>query len=134
MVQPSNASKFEQGFGVVTPVGPFTGTDVLLGTFQVPYGWDGVITRFVPNFTGTGFQDYSNNLFWRLQVDNRFAPDLGNVNTTFGSLNQVSVPGINNIRLISGQVVSIFFSIPTGSPVATGMITATVFGWFYPRR
>jgi hypothetical protein len=134
IVMPSNASKFEQGFGVATPAGPFSGLDVLLGQFQVPDGWDGVITRFVPNFTGLGFQDYSGNIFWRLKVGNRFAPDLGNVNTTFGSLNQVSVPGINNIRLISGQNVQVYFNIPLGSPVATGMITAAVFGWFYPRR
>jgi hypothetical protein len=135
IVMPSNAEKFEQGFGVATPVAPFTGLDVLLGTFQVPDGWDGVITRFVPNFTGNGFQDYSNNIFWRLLINNRFAPDLGNVNTTFGSLTGlISVPGINNIRLISGQNISIFFNIPVGSPVAGGMITAVCFGWFYPRR
>ena len=134
IVMPSNAEKLEQGFGVATPVGPFTGNDVLLGQFQVPDGWDGVITRFVPNFTGLGFQDYSGNIFWRLKVGNRFAPDLGNVNTTFGSLNQVSVPGINNIRMISGQNVYIYYNIPVGSPVGTGMITAAVFGWYWPRR
>lgn len=135
IVMPSNAEKFEQGFGVNTPVAPFSGADILLGTFQVPEGWDGVITRFVPNFTGNGFQDYSGNIFWRLQINNRFAPDLGNVNTTFGSLTGlISVPGINNIRLISGQNISVFFNIPAGSPVAGGMITAVCFGWFYPRR
>ena len=137
-VMPSNARKLEQGFALTAPdnfPNPYNGTDTLLGSFLVPEGWDGVITRFVPNFVGTGFTDFSGSILWRLKVANRFAPDLGNVNSTYGSLTAgFSVPGINNIRLLSGQTVYCYASIPVGSPVTAGTISAIVFGWYWPRR
>jgi len=138
VVMPSNARKLEQAFALQVPAqfpNPFTGVDTVLGSFQVPEGWDGVITRFVPNFVGTGFADFSGAIFWRLRINNRYAPDLGNVNSTYGSLTAgFSVPGINNIRLISGQTVYVIASIPVGSPVTAGYVSGIVLGWYWPRR
>lgn len=132
-VMPSNARKLEVGFAQTAPGAFPSAADVILGSFQVPEGWDGVITRFVPNFVGSGFADFSGAIVWRLKVANRFAPDLGNVTSTYGSLTAAfSVPGINNIRLISGQTVYALASIPVPGPA--GVVSAIVIGWFWPRR
>lgn len=141
MTMPSQAEKLEQMFSQPISVfqdsgGAFTGVDVVLGQFVVDNGYDGTINRFVTNFNGTGFQDFSGSIVWRLQVNNRFARNLGNVQNTFGDFKTAFVvPGADNIRLVSQQTVTVLANIPVGSPVSgPGWVTAGVFGWMYPRR
>jgi hypothetical protein len=137
---PSNGYEYNQMAGLpvsaISSAPIFDGTDTLILEFQVPSGYDGVINRFVAQTQGvTGFDDFSGNIVWRLQYGIRFAKNFGNVTNTFGSFsNALQVPQVNIIRLISGQTVKVFASIPVGSPVAGGTVSAGVFGWFYPRR
>lgn len=126
---------FSQTLANISGGPPFNGTDTLIGQFNVPNGYDGVINRFVCGFTGDGFEDFSGDIVWRLRVDNRFVKDLGNVTNTFGSFQTAFlVPGSANMRLVSGQTVYVFANIPLNSPVSNGVVTAGVFGWTYPRR
>jgi hypothetical protein len=139
MVMPSQGEKFEKMFSqpltAFQTAGIFNGLDVVLGRFTVPNGYDGTVNRFVCRFTGDGFLDFSGSIVWRLKVANRFAHDLGNVTNTFGDFQTAfSVPGTDNIRLISGQTVYLIATIPVGSPVANGVVSAGAFGWYYPRR
>jgi hypothetical protein len=135
MVMPSNAEKIEFATALNAPAQiPSDGNDHVVGFFVVPEGWDGVVTRFVPNFVGTGYTDFSGIITWRLKVNNRYAPDLGNITSTYGSLTAgFSVPGINNIRLISGQTVYVIANVQLGAVVA-GYISGIVLGWRWPRR
>ena len=116
--------------------GPFDGTNTLLLSIQVPSGYDGVINKFVANVNGvTGHEDFSGDIVWRLQYGIRYAKTLGNVTNTYGSFtNSLLVPGVYQIKVISGQTIRVFASIPVNSPVAGGSVSAGVFGWFYPRR
>lgn len=139
ITMPSQGEKFEEMFGQPITAfqtdGAFNGLDVVLGQFVVPNGYDGAINRFVTQFTGTGFQAFQGQIFWRLLINNRYARNLGNVQNTFGSFEAAfSVPGTDNLRLVSQQTITLLASIPAGSPVADGYVAAGCFGWFYPRR
>jgi hypothetical protein len=116
--------------------GPFNGEDTLLLSIQVPSGYDGVINRFVATTTDvTGHVDFSGDIVWRLEYGVRYAKTLGNVTNTYGSFtNALLIPGVYSIKVISGQTIQVFVSIPSMSPVAGGSVSAGVFGWFYPRR
>lgn len=140
MVMPSQAEPFQEMF--FQPVtafqtgGAFNGLDVVLGQFVVQNGYDGAINRVVFNFNGTGFQDGSGSIIWRIKVGNRYVRNLGNVQNTFGDFQTAfMVPGQDSIRLISQQTVTLIANVPVGSPIAgPGYISGGCFGWFYPRR
>lgn len=135
---PTNGEEFKKPFSQpltsFQDTGVFTGDDVILGQFQVPYGYDGVINRFICGFTGDGFVDFSGSIIWRLIIGIRYAKDLGNVQVSYGSLqNALLVPGYN-IPLVSGQTVSLIANIPVSSGVSGGNVFAACFGSFNPRR
>jgi hypothetical protein len=139
-VMPRQGQSFSKMFAkspaAISGGAPYNGQDTILGQFQVPAGYDGSLNRIVTNFSaGTGFSDFSGFIVWRVQVGARFVRNLGNIINTFGSFERAfRTPGNMNIRLVSGQTITIWCSIPNGSPVANGVIAAGAFGWFYPRR
>lgn len=114
--------------------GAFTGVDVIIGTYQVPSGFDAAVNRFVCSFTGNGFSDFSGNIIWRLKISQRYAKNLGNVLNTYGSFQTAFIVPGTSIRLISGQTAQLIANVPVGSPVNGGQIAAGIFGWEYPRR
>lgn len=137
-VMPSNAIRFGPNNIYYQPIAtfgpPFTGVDVVLGEFQCDLGYEGAITHFLCGFTGTGHQDGSGDIVWRLKIGQRFAKDVGNVVTTFGSIQTaLTIPG-SAYRFISGQTIQLIANIPAGSPVSNGRVFAGVLGWMYPRR
>jgi hypothetical protein len=125
---------FNQPLSAFQSGGLFTGTDVVVGSWQIPKGYDGAITHFLAFFTGDGFDDGLGNIVWRLMIGQRYAKNLGNVQFTFGSLdNALLVPG-QSIRCISGQTVSLIANVPVSSPISGGNVFAGTLGWTYPRR
>ena len=133
-VMPSQGLIIQKMFAL--PVGsiPFTGTDTVLGTYVVPSGWDGAINRFICTYNGTGFDDFSGDIVWRLLINKRYAKNLGNVTNTYGDFqNAFIVPG-DSIRVISNQTLTLIANIPAGSPVLGGTVQAGIFGYIYPRR
>ena len=139
-LMPSQGEKLEEMFSQPLTafqdgVGNFTGLDVVLGQFVVPIGYDGALNRVVFQFNGDGFQDFSGSIVWRVLVNSRYARNLGNVKNTFGDFaTAFSVPGSDNIRLVSQQTITLLANIPAGSPVSGGTVMAGAFGWVYPRR
>lgn len=115
--------------------GEFTGIDVVLGSFRVPIGYDGVINRVVAQFSGSGFDDFSGNIIWRVQVGIRYPKDYGNITSTFGDYaTAFLVPG-TSIPLLSGQQVILIANVPSTSTIGLdGQISLGVFGWWWPRR
>lgn len=137
-VMPSNGQEYRELNGKPLSAfqsgGNFTGVDTLIHEFRVQVGYDGVFNQFVCDFTGDGFEELSGNIIWRVQVDNRFVKNLGNIKMSLGSFDApMLVPGYG-FRLISGQTVSLWANVPNGSPITNGQIRAGVFGWTYPRR
>ncbi len=131
---PSQGQEYRQLFSVAVGSIPRDGTNTVIGQFRVPIGYDGVLNQFVSGFTGQGFEEGSGSIVWRVKIGARWAKNLGNVRFTYGSLQtSLLVPGYS-LRLISGQTVTIYASIPATSPVSGGVVTAAAFGWTYPHR
>ena len=138
-VMPPNGAKFEQMAGqpvtAFQQAGVFTGLDTVILRFQVPIGYDGVINRLIFGYTGNGFTDFSGSIVWRAKVGARFVRNMGNVRNTYGSFGSpFLVPATDNMRLISGQTVTLYANIPADSPVQGGQVTAGAFGWLSPRQ
>jgi hypothetical protein len=137
-VMPSNGLEYRQMFSqplsAFQVAGAFTGLPVVIGQWRVEIGYDGVLNQFVCGFTGDGFEDFSGDITWRVQVNNRNAKNLGAVVNTFGSFSDAFlVPGYG-IRLVSGQTVTLYATVAVGAGISDGNITAGTFGWTYPRR
>ncbi len=110
-------------------------TDILVLSFRVPLGYDGVIKYVVENYTGQGFSEGSGDLIWRISLNQRFVKNYGNTNVQLGSL--VAGPSIPNseIILLSNQLVQFWINV---APAAAGdlnggRILSAAFGWFWPR-
>jgi hypothetical protein len=106
----------------------------LVTSMLVPLGWDGVIISTVNMFTGQNFLEGSGDITFRLKInDNRYVKDMGNLQTTLGTLTQPWPVNSGSIRLLSGQLVRWFVNVSLGSMAVNGRIIAAMFGWFWPR-
>jgi hypothetical protein len=131
--QPVQGKRFSKISSIALPAAD--GTDNLVVSFVVPTGYDGVIISNVNEYTGTGFQEGSGDLVWRVQLNRRWVKDYGAITTTIGSL--VIPYSVNNgaIRLQSGMLVRYWVNRSVGSlgNLDGGRIICGLFGWFYPR-
>jgi hypothetical protein len=134
-VMPSQGVRIEKMFSLpLAAFIPFTGTDVVLGTYVIPSGYDGAVNRFICNFSGNGFNDFEGDIIWRLLINKRYAKNLGNVTNTYGDFQTAFIIPGDAIRVISGQTLTLIANIPALSPVNGGRVSAGIFGWTYPRR
>jgi len=105
-------------------------------TFTAPSGYDGVITKVVNFFTGTGFVEGSGGIVWRVKIGNSYARNLGAINFTYGSLQDPFViPGVG-IPIVSGQTLTYQVSVPAASPVGgvNAQFVCACFGWYWSRK
>jgi len=112
------------------------GTDTLITSFRVPYGFDGCIVSVVFNTDGVlNFNQGSGDLTWRLQLNERWVKDYGNVTTYIGST--VTPYNVNSGQIIlqSGQLVQIFVnrSVASAGTISGGRVIGAAFGWWWPR-
>lgn len=125
---------FFQPLSAFQSAGAFTGLDVVIGQWQVPIGFDGVLKKIVFGFTGDGFIESSQSIVWRLQYGQRYARDFGNVINTYGDLQTALLVQDNNIEVISGQTITLIANIAVNAPVSSGQVFAGTFGWIWSRR
>lgn len=110
-------------------------TDVVVQSFMVPLGYDGVIVAPVNIYTGTGFAEGSGDLTWRIKINMRYVKDYGAITTSLGSLTQPWYNANTQILLQSGQLVQYLVNRSTGSlgNLNGGRIICGLWGWFWPR-
>jgi hypothetical protein len=138
-------------YGVVTfnelqaiPLPAPAAGEVVLFTFGVPIGYDGIITGQNDGYINVGagaFIEGSGDIVWRIAVNNatgaqRYLKDCGAILFSLGQLkNYQTIPG--GIRLYSGNLVTLVATCPNTSgslpPPGTGQIFAGLHGWFWPR-
>ena len=110
--------------------------DVIIFSFKVPLGYDGIITAQYHGYTEP-FTEGSGDLAWRIRVDGRYLRDCGDVLMTLGTSRTLS-PVEGGLQLRSGNLVEYIVSAPNTSgllpPPGTGNILAGLHGWFYPRK
>ena len=107
----------------------------------VPLGYDGVITDVImnvlPGSSGiTGFVEGSGDITWRLQIQQRYARDFGNIQTQVGSLTSPSPVPRGGIRVRSRDQLQFLVALAAGSDSRLSpddRIVCSLSGWFYPR-
>lgn len=119
--------------GIVTP-GPGAGDQVVLQT-RVPLGYDGLLAGIFHFYTGNGFQQGSGDILWRVQVNQRYLENLGNIEFTLGSP-QSPCPLTEGQILLSGQTLRYIVRVPNLSgliQVGQSQIACGLVGFFWPR-
>jgi hypothetical protein len=129
---PPQAKAFREISSIPLPAA--NGLDTLVLSFIVPYGYDGVAVTTIANYTGQGFVEGSGDLSWRVQLNERYVKNYGNLQTSVGSLLIPTNIG-NSIRLLSGQLVQFFVnrSVASAPNLIGGRIICALLGWWYPR-
>ena len=108
--------------------------DQAVVTFQVPPGFDGVITGNVNRFIGPGFAEGSGDIEWRVQLSRRYAPDYGLILTSLGDLTAPVAFSGGGIRIQSNQVIRYIARVTNFAALdPNGRILCALHGWFYPR-
>jgi hypothetical protein len=131
---PTQGKRFSKIGSIPLPAA--NATDTLVSSWRVPYGYDGCIVSVVFNTDGTlGFQQGSGDLTWRLQLNQRWVRDYGNVTTYIGSLTTPYNINSGQILLQSGQLVQMFVnrSVASGGTISGGRVVMATFGWTWPR-
>jgi hypothetical protein len=106
-----------------------------VGSFLVPTGFDGVGAAVIFNYTGTGFAEGSGDLTWRLQLNQHYVKDYGNVVTQLGSLQTPYNQNSGQILLQANQLVQFWVNVSVASAgnLIGGRIISSLWGWYYPR-
>jgi hypothetical protein len=103
-------------------------------TFQVPTGFDGVITGNANRFIGPGFAEGSGDIEWRVQLSRRYAQDYGLILTSLGDLTSPVAFSGGGIRIYSHQNIRYIARVTNfGFLDPNGRILCALYGWFYPR-
>lgn len=110
--------------------------NVVILSFRVPFGYDGMILGQFHGYTGSTFEEGSGDIVWRIRANGRYMRDVGNMLVTIGS--QITVaPIAGGLQVRSGNLVEYVVSAPNGSsslPLPGQQnILASLHGYFYPR-
>lgn len=105
------------------------------GNLFVPDGYDGCIVSTVFQYTGTGFNEASGDLTWRISVNQRWVKDYSNVLTSIGSLTTPYNINSGQILVQSGSWLRTWVEIAPSAigNLTGGTILAALFGWWWPR-
>lgn len=113
---------------------PDDGLDYQLLQYDVPDGYIAVVTDHVQMYSTTmpGYEEASNDLLWRMRVDQWYVKDMGKMNTTRGDLSYL-FPIPQFLLLNEGQTLRYYINVAVGSAVrfTGGKIIVSVHGWFY---
>jgi hypothetical protein len=130
---PEQAVPFSRIGSVVTPA-PIAG-DVVLAQERVPYGYDGLMMAFFSQYTGQGFDQGSGDIVWRIQLNQRYLKELGNVPFALGS-SKSPCPLTEGQIVLSGQLMRLIVNVPNLSgniQVGGSRIVGGLIGFYWPR-
>ncbi len=128
---PKGAIPFRKVGTVPTPLA--ASGDVIVLDFEVPEGYDGLLSGLFNVYTGPGFAEGGGDIQWRIRVNKVYAVQLGQILVTLGSRQQ-SYPIEGGIQIQSGQHIQYIVNVPNLSggilPLAT-QIVCGLEGLFY---
>lgn len=110
-------------------------TDTTVVEFRCPAGYEGVLWAVSWGYTGTGYDEGSANILWRLSVNNRFPRGFDQIPLQLGRTNLWQLPA--PIRFSANELLLIAVNIPLLSPVSTGAgsyVFGTLSGFIWPSR
>ena len=130
---PEQAVPFRSVNAVVTPAA--AAGDVLVTSERVPYGYDGLMVAFFTTYTGQGFDQGSGDIVWRLQLNQRYLPELGSLAFAVGSAKS-PCPLTQGQIVLSGQQMRLLVNVPNLSgniQVGGSRIIGGLIGFYWPR-
>ena len=120
--------------GTITTPDPSAG-DVLVCSGRVPLGYDGLLTEIFQQYQGSGFQQGSGDIVWRLRRNQQWIKTLGNLAYALGNPQ-------NPVQLTEGQILfsgtQFFFyvnvpNLSSSIQVGASLITCGMNGFYWPR-
>lgn len=130
---PAQAAPLNRTGGIITPA--TAAGDTLVIEERVPQGYDGLLQGVYWFYTGSGFDQGSGDIVWRVQLGQRFLEDLGAVTFQMGSP-QSPMPLTEGQILLSGQTVRVLVNVPNLSgmiQIGASRIAAGLIGFYWPR-
>lgn len=119
---------------------PAIGATVVILTYTVPPGRNGVIQKVANNFVGGGWVEGTGDVIWRILVDGTPPPGATNYDSILASLGSPANPvRIAGFRIFENQVLTLVgFNNPAGPDggviVAGQRLGARLVGHLYPRE
>jgi hypothetical protein len=130
---PANSIPFRKVAGIPTPL---PGPDTVVLDFQVPTGYDGLLTGCFNVYTGPGFGEGNGDIEWRILINKVYGVQLGQILVTLGS--QASAYSIDGgIQIQSGQRIQYIVNVPNlsgGILPLNSQIVCGLEGLFYARQ
>jgi hypothetical protein len=117
---------------------PAIGASVVIISYVVPPGRNGIIYKVANNFVGGGWVEGTGDIVWRILVDGSPPPGAVSYDTILASLgNPASPTEIAGFRIFENQVLQLVaFNNPAGPDggviVAGQRVGARFCGWNYP--
>jgi len=130
---PPQAVPFRISQSITTPTA--ASGDNLICSLTVPTGYDGILTGFWWEYSGTGFVQGGGDILTRIQINRRYLKDLGNCPFLLGSPAS-PFPLTEGQVLLSHWTVNAIVNVPNTSgsiQVGTSKVTAALYGFFWPR-
>ncbi len=129
---PEQSFPFLKQRGIVTPP---TGLDHVVVSFNVKAGYDGLLSGFYFQYSGSGFSQGSGDIIWRIKINQRYVKDLSNVPFLLGDpVNPI--PMTQGQIITPGQQIEAIVSIPNLSgmiQIGNSTVYAGLLGFFWPR-
>ncbi len=130
---PPQAVLFKPAKGILTPT-PAAGDQIVLEK-KMPNGYDGWMTGVFQSYTGTGFEQGSGDILWRIQLNQRYVKDFSN-NPFLMGLPIQPFPLLQGQLLLAGQTVRYIVNVPNLSgniQVGASQIVCGLYGFAWPR-
>lgn len=127
--EPSGAVPFDAQAGINLPA--VGAGDVVVLTMMVPQGYDGVIKWISNNVNFGGFVQFSGDIVWRIEADQKPIRNFENILAEKGT---IDIPRpVSPIRIYSGQTIT--YVVNHEANVAlNGQVVCSLSGYFYPSR
>lgn len=115
------------------------GATVVILSFKVPIGRNGIINKVATNFVGGGWVAGSGDVIWRILVDGATPPGATSYHRILDSLGSPAQPvGISGFRIFENQLITVVaFNNPAGASggvIPAGQsVGARLCGHLYPR-
>lgn len=134
---PPGGLPFDEFDSINTPAA--NGVENVVLSYQIPFGYDGVILAVANIFTGPGFVPGSGDLVWRIRVGGANLtgrPQLNYSNIQVGLGGTATPRDVQGgILVTSGQFVVYTVTHTVGSPIVPGgtRIVCNIQGFYWPR-
>ena len=119
--------------GIVTPL--TAAGDQVVCSFKVPLGYDALFSGMFMGYSGSGYQQGSGDIVWRILVNIHYPDELGNIGYIYGTP-QEPLPLTEGQIVFSNSTISLVVNVPNLSgniQVGASRVFGGLLGFMWPR-